>query len=181
MALQRLSADDAELAVLTYKDGVLAAAGHDLRLKASSLRVDVDQDAPSQVHVEVDLDKLVVETAMSHGAPAATLSPHDRAKIEATLRDEVLDTRAHPHARFRSTDIRPLTPPQQGFRVEGLLTLNGRERKLSFDCERMGDQLVAHIPIHQPDFGIKPYSAMFGALKVKPDVEVVVSVRIPVR
>jgi len=35
---------------------------------------------------------------------------------------------------------------------------------------------VAEVPIHQPDFGIKPYSAMLGALKVKPDLVVRCSV-----
>jgi hypothetical protein len=35
---------------------------------------------------------------------------------------------------------------------------------------------VAEVKIHQPDFGIKPYTAALGALKVKPDVLVRVSV-----
>jgi hypothetical protein len=35
---------------------------------------------------------------------------------------------------------------------------------------------VAEIKLHQPDFGIKPFTAALGALKVKPDVVVRVSV-----
>jgi hypothetical protein len=39
-----------------------------------------------------------------------------------------------------------------------------------------GDRWVAEMNIHQPDFGIKPYTAALGALKVKPEVMVRISV-----
>jgi hypothetical protein len=31
--------------------------------------------------------------------------------------------------------------------------------------------------MHQPDWGIKPFTALLGALKIKPDIELVVRVR----
>jgi hypothetical protein len=34
---------------------------------------------------------------------------------------------------------------------------------------------VSEVRVHQPDFGIKPYSAALGALKVQADVTVKVS------
>ena len=43
------------------------------------------------------------------------------------------------------------------------------------DLYGAADILVAEVSLHQPDFGIKPYSAMLGTLRVKPDVTVVVS------
>jgi hypothetical protein len=39
-----------------------------------------------------------------------------------------------------------------------------------------GDRWVTDLKLHQPDFGIKPFSAALGALKVKPDVIIRVSV-----
>jgi hypothetical protein len=35
---------------------------------------------------------------------------------------------------------------------------------------------VVELKLHQPDFGIKPFSAALGALRVKPDVMIRVSV-----
>ena len=56
--------------------------------------------------------------------------------------------------------------------VVGKLTLHGVTREIR--CTRSGELVEARLD--QRDFGIKPYSAMFGTLKVKP--EVVVTVRL---
>ena len=47
--------------------------------------------------------------------------------------------------------------------------LHGRSREITL--KRTGDD-EAEVTLHQPDYGIKPYSAMFGALKIKPDIRV---------
>jgi hypothetical protein len=38
---------------------------------------------------------------------------------------------------------------------------------------------VARVRLHQPDLGIKPYSAMLGTLKIQPGVAVEISVPAP--
>jgi hypothetical protein len=45
-------------------------------------------------------------------------------------------------------------------------------RRISAKASLRGDRWGAQISIHQPDYGIKPFSAMLGALKVKPKVRV---------
>jgi hypothetical protein len=40
-----------------------------------------------------------------------------------------------------------------------------------------GDDVVGEVTLHQPDYGIKPYSAMLGTLKIRPDVKV--RIRLP--
>jgi hypothetical protein len=52
----------------------------------------------------------------------------------------------------------------------------GKSRNIQTSVRSDGDRWVAEVKIHQPDFGIKPYTAALGALKVKPDVVVRVSV-----
>jgi polyisoprenoid-binding protein YceI len=150
---------EAELIVRTFKEGLLAAAGHDLTLRAQRFECTIDDES---VELEVDAASLVVV--------GGTLDSHDRAKIEATLRDEVLAVERHPTIAFRSTRVSER-------RVEGELTIKGVSRKIAIDIERDGPELVATYRVHQPDFGIKPYTAMLGALKVKPDVDV--SFRVP--
>jgi hypothetical protein len=41
---------------------------------------------------------------------------------------------------------------------------------------REGERLATSVRLHQPDFGIAPYRAMLGALRVKADVVVRASV-----
>ncbi len=50
----------------------------------------------------------------------------------------------------------------------------GRTEPISFDLA-VGDagELSARAVVSQPDWGMKPYSTLFGALKVHEDVEVV--------
>ena len=59
--------------------------------------------------------------------------------------------------------------------ITGELGLHGVKRSLAITARRSGDRWVADVPLHQPDFAIKPFSAFLGSLRVKPDVRVHVS------
>ena len=61
-----------------------------------------------------------------------------------------------------------------GMSVQGDLTLAGTTQPLTFDLA-VGDDgtLKATALVTQSRWGMKPYSAMWGALKVLDDVEVV--------
>ena len=60
--------------------------------------------------------------------------------------------------------------------MRGALALCGATRELVIPVRRDGDRLRAEVTIHQPAFGIRPYTAMLGTLRVRPDVIVRVSV-----
>jgi polyisoprenoid-binding protein YceI len=70
---------------------------------------------------------------------------------------------------FRSTDI---ATAGGGLRVTGDLTLLGRTAPLELDVAVNDGTLTAAGVIRQTDFGMKPYSALFGALKVADEVRV---------
>jgi polyisoprenoid-binding protein YceI len=59
--------------------------------------------------------------------------------------------------------------------IKGTLTLAGRSKALTVEARRDGARWVSEVVLHQPDFGVKPYTAMLGTLKIKPDVRVRVS------
>jgi polyisoprenoid-binding protein YceI len=61
-------------------------------------------------------------------------------------------------------------------RIEGDLTLHGVTKPISVEARDDGQHWNAKIVLDQRDYGIKPFSAMLGALKVKPNVEVTISV-----
>ena len=63
--------------------------------------------------------------------------------------------------------------------VEGDLTLHGVTNRISVEARDDGARWNAEIILYQRQFGIKPFSAMLGALKIKPEVEVSISVPHP--
>ena len=62
----------------------------------------------------------------------------------------------------------------------GELTLAGETNPIAFDLDVAGDgTLAATAVITQSKWGMKPYSALFGALKVADEVEVMVEGHLP--
>jgi polyisoprenoid-binding protein YceI len=162
-------ASSAECLVLTYKEGLLSAVAHDLEIRVTGFEVDVDAD-PLAVRATFDAASLRVVGAIHNGAvQPGTLGDGDKQKIEHNIVADVLHAAEHPVIRFASTAI---TKEGDGYRVTGTLTLHGRARPVSFEARPKGERMVAELQLHQPDFGIKPYSAMLGALKIKSDVTV---------
>ena len=165
-------ASTAECLIFTYKEGLLSAVAHDLKLRVGRFRVEID--GASAVSASFDASSLRVVTAMRGSAESpATLSDKDRRDIEENTAKDVLETKRHKEIRFASTAVERAG---DGYRVQGRLTIKGRERPISLQVQREGDRLVGEMTLHQPDFGVKPFSAMLGALRIKPDVRVRVSV-----
>jgi polyisoprenoid-binding protein YceI len=103
----------------------------------------------------------------------STLSRGDKKKIYDNVTKDVLRSRKHPEIRFDSTNV---VERGEGFAVEGTLQMYGKSRNIQTSVRSDRGRWLAEVNIHQPDFGIKPYTAALGALKVKPDVLVRVSV-----
>ena len=171
---RNLDASTAECLVFTEKEGLLSGVAHDLKLRVERFRLRVNDDS---VDAEFDAASLRVACARSGSSdlPGA-LSAKDRAEIETNIVAKVLQARTYPSIRFRSTSV---TAVEGGFRVEGTLAIRGRERPLVALVRKEGDRAVAECAIHQPDFGIQPYSAMFGGLKIKPGVTVRINAPLP--
>jgi polyisoprenoid-binding protein YceI len=162
-------ATSAECLVLTYKEGLLSAVAHDLEIRVTRFDVDVEA-SPLSVRARFDAASLAVVGAVRDGAvqPGA-IGESDMRKIEHTIATEVLHAADHPDILFASSEIRR---EGEGFRMIGELTLRGRAQLITFATKPEGERMVAEVRIHQPDFGIKPYTAMLGTLKIKPDVTV---------
>ena len=159
--------------VETFREGLLSAMGHDLRLQAERAWLEVG-DEPWDVVAEVDASSLRVLGAL-HGdgrLDPAALSPKDRRTIEKATREEVLHADRHPVVRCRGERAARLA--EHRLRLEGALELHGRRRPLAVEVERTARTWRARFVVHQPDFGIRPYKAPLGVLRVKPDVHVTV-------
>jgi polyisoprenoid-binding protein YceI len=161
----------AEARVFTFKEGLLSAVAHDLEIAVERLRIEWTD---RQVTATFDLRSLRVLHAVVAGRPApGALSAHDLRKIEQTIAADVLRTESHPEARFQTSSV---TPSGSGFELRGTLTLVGHSEESSATIRREGTRYTTELVLDQRRFGITPYSAMLGTLKLKPDVRVHVSV-----
>jgi len=171
--MPKYDASAAHCHVFTFKDGLLSKVAHDLKLEVTRFSVDVAEDQ-SKLEASFDLASLKVVCARKDGRDdPGSLSDSDQRKIEKNMAADVLHTKRHAEARFAATEV---TPDGEGFRVHGDLTLHGQTRPISARVERRGDRFVTELTLNQRDFGIKPFSAMMGTLKVKPEVRIELSV-----
>lgn len=160
--MPRYDASRAEVLVFTFKEGLLSAVAHDLKLKVTSLTVDVEG---TQVKADLDASSLRVLTPMKDGAENPGALPKlVYGEIEKNAATDVLNAKKHSRITFTSTAITDTE-------VVGQLSLHGVTRELR--GKRTGT--TAEFSLDQRDFGIKPYSAMLGTLKVKPVVQVKVT------
>ena len=97
------------------------------------------------------------------------LEDDDKANIEETIVSEVL---LGMEIAFRSTAVE-VAPDGNTLHVQGELTLVGVTHPIGFDVGVGPEgELTAKAVVKQSDWGMKPYSALFGALKVSDEVEV---------
>lgn len=178
-----LDASSVECHVLTFKEGALSALAHDLELKVSRLSVELEAtgDAAYKLVARAAADSLVVLHAMKDGRPTNQLSASDRRKIEKTITSDVLDVRRHPEIRYEATATPLSTGDDSGdaFALSGELTLQGKRRPLATTARLHQGRMRVEVTLHQPDFGIQPYSALLGALKLRPEVTVRISLPWP--
>lgn len=171
-----LTQDSVECLVFTYKEGLLSAIAHDLKIRVTKFVIDVDEPSRA-IDARFDAHSLRVVCAMSDGAESpGTLSRENKREIEGNIVRDVLEARTYPEIHFVSSSVR-----EKGgaYVVKGTLSLHGEERQISVRVHQEADRYVAEARVHQPDFGIRPYTALLGTLKVKADVMVRLSV--PVR
>jgi polyisoprenoid-binding protein YceI len=163
----QLGPGDGTLSIRTGRTGAAAKAGHDLVIEVTAwegtLRIG---DDPADTSVEFAADATSLHVREGTGG-MQSLGDDDKANIRATIHDDVLKGRA---ITFRSTAV---TGADGQLNVQGELTLAGTTRPLAFDLA-VGDdgRLSGAAVVKQTDWGMKPYSTLFGALKVADEVRV---------
>ena len=156
----RVGPGDGTLTVRTGKGGAAAKAGHNLVIEVERWQGSLTPDA-----VSLDADARSFRVVGGSGG-ISPLGDEEKAGISQTIDEEVL---RGGNIHYRSSAV---TARDGGYDVEGELELLGVSRPLSFALSVAGDRLTGSAQIKQTDFKIKPYSALFGTLKVADVVEV---------
>lgn len=165
-------ATGAECLIFTFKEGLLSAVAHDLKIRVKRFEVTTEKVDEQTLNIKgvFSCNSLEVINAMKEGSEApSALSDKDKQKITATLLDEVLEAR-----RFAEVKISGIARAAEGgtFRFQGQIVLKGVSRPLETTIRPTGSGLGIDVWINQPDFGMKPYSAMLGTLKIKPEIRI---------
>src|SRR3954453_23423581 len=137
--------ENATLTVHTGRAGAAAKAGHDLTILVERWNATVDD---GELTLEADSRSLRV---LEGTGGAFALGDDEKAAIKQTIDEDILKGA-------------PIT-----YRA-GELTLNGVTRPVAFSW----DGSAGRAEVKQTDFKLKPYSALFGTLKVADVVEVTV-------
>lgn len=171
-----LGPENATLQVKTYRQGMAAKAGHDLVIDVTGWQATVTSGEDSTpVSVELSADPRSLRVRDGHGG-AKPLSDKDRGDIAKNIDGKVLGGQA---IDFRSTAIERAGGDGR-LQVNGELRIAGTARPVSFALSMGPDGHVeGTVPLKQSEWGIKPFSALMGALKVSDDVEVVLDARLP--
>jgi polyisoprenoid-binding protein YceI len=159
----KLGPDNGTLSVKTGRSGAAAKAGHDLVIQVTSWEATLDVGAAS---LTLDVDSASLRVIQGTGGMQA-LGDDDKANIHQTIDEDVLKGES---IEFRSTEVELA---DGRIVVRGDLKLAGATHPVAFDV-LVGDdgKLSASALLKQTDWGMKPYSALFGALKVADEVEV---------
>ena len=154
------------LQIFTFKEGVLSAVAHDLRIRLDAFDASLEGNA---VKAEFELGALRVEEPMVDGTlRASDYDAGKRAEVEKAMHADVLRTHKHPKATFTGT----ATPEGDGFRVSGELDLAGKRAPLGFGVTLRDGAYTAAFELAPSRWSIAQYKALLGAIRLKDVVRV---------
>ena len=169
-----------EIRLRVYRDGPLARFGHNHILVGrvhGEIRAG-DAAAASGFRLEIPVDSFMVDPPAARAEEGDEFSaqvsdPARRDTRENMLGRDVLDAGKHPLIRIESI---ALAGPQWGPTVTARVTLRGVVRDLRFAAAvlRQDDMLavVASFRINQSEFGIEPFAALNGGLRVRDALDI---------
>lgn len=163
-----LGPQDGTLSVRTGKGGAASKAGHNLLISVDRWGGVVELAAdPAQSVLELNADSTSFTVQEGTGG-MKSLGTDDKEGIAQTINEEVL--KGTPIS-FRSTAVRP--DGEGKLHVTGDLELAGGINLIAFDIEISDDgRVTGGAGITQTEWGMKPYTALFGTLKVANEVQV---------
>ncbi len=168
-----------KITVNVYRDGVAARMGHNLVFEATkwSGKAEVDADHPAASRIELTIDPRSLEIIAATGG-IKPLGDKDRADIKKNINDKILMTSRNPEITFRSTEVSGTGPD---IKVKGDLTLAGKSQPVNLNVriDESSGRASGKTTIQQSSFGIKPFSALLGALKIKDSVDIRFDIKIP--
>ena len=164
----------ANIHVYTFKAGLLARVAHDLRLRVERHELSLQG---GELRGYCDADSLTVEGVVTgRGLDSGVLSEADKRQILETMRTQILQTQRYPRVELEAA-VR-VGAAQGTLDVRGSLRRRGQERPLQLQLKQDGDRLSGAFELTPSEFGIPPYKALAGAIKLQDRVRVQVDLQL---
>lgn len=166
---------ESSLWVFVAKAGLFSAFAHDhqIGVKSFSGSITVPESGATSGALTLDIE------AQSLTVLDQKVSEKDRTEIFNSMHSTVLESEKYPKIAFKSaaiSDLKQTGEQTYNFTVNGDLSLHGVTKRIAVPVGATitPQQLRAtgKYTLRQTDFGIKPYSAAGGAVKVKNEVVV---------
>ncbi len=168
-----LDTNSGNLHVYTFKEGLLSKLAHDLLIDITNFKVNLEVPeagfASGSLELEIQANSLKVTCALKDGERTDALKEKDIADIERDMGVKVLHPDKYPTATFSSKAIEE---KDGGYKINGDLSLHGVTKTIDFDIDTNGENLKGKITLLQKDYGIKPFKAMMGTLKIKNEINI---------
>jgi hypothetical protein len=155
------------LTVRTGKGGAASKAGHNLRMEVGAWRATLDLDAGT---ASLSADPRSFRVVEGTGG-VMPLGDDEKAAIPQTIDEDVL--KGAP-IEFHS---RQMSVADGRIDIEGDLDLFGSQHPIAFELRLDDGHLAGSARVKHSDFGVKPYSALFGTLKVADEVAIEIDAR----
>ncbi len=156
--------------VFAGKSGLFSALAHDheIGVKSFSGRIVVPEAGAGGGSLELDID------AKSLAVLDKKVSEEDRTKIFNSMHNEVLESEKYQTVTFKSasvSDVKQTGENAYSLLLNGDLTLHGVRKRIAVPVALTITQqqlrATGKYTLKQTDYGIKPYSAAGGTIKVK--------------
>jgi len=169
----RLVPDRSKFTVQAFAEGLFSVFGHDPVLAIKDFSGEAQfvpgSFAEASLKMAIKADSIVV---------IDEIKEKDRAEIEQTMREQVLEMAKYPEIVFVSSDV-SVTRVAEGrhrARIIGDVTLHGVKQKnlwITSQITVVEERLRAqgNFSLKQRDFGIKPFSAAGGTIKLKNELK----------
>ena len=173
-ARYRIDAGQSHFTVRAFAGGFLSALAHDHTIAVRDFEGNTEFTfgtvEPASLQMTIKAASLSV---------VDKISEKDRQKIEATMRDEVLEVSNFPEITFKSTGVNATKTGEGQYqaRISGEISLHGVSRPITIASQlEFGDKLLrakGNFALKQSSFGIKPVSVAGGTIKVKDEIKFV--------
>ena len=161
--------NEGQLFVFTYKEGLLSKVAHDLQIEATRFHIEM---GPDQVNAQIDIAGLRVLGVIRKGQLYPNeLRQKDKAEIERNMHHRVLQGRTYPHIHFVGNTTKAI----DSISVDGRLSISNQEQPLSLTLQKEGSKWNGHLELVPSRWGIKPFRALMGAIRLQDRVGVTFS------
>lgn len=171
----RIVASESSLWVFVEKAGLLSAFAHnhEIGVRSWSGTVTLPDSGVAGASAQLDID------AKSLVVLDKKVSDKDRSEIFDSMHREVLESEKYPRIAFRSVSITGVAKSGEnryGFTLNGDLSLHGTTKRIAVPLTATVTPAEIRVSgkyrLKQTDYGIKPYSAAGGTIKVRDTVTI---------